>query len=259
MTGLAPLLLPDDPAPYEVVNELGASPFVLACDHAGCVLPGRLGDLGLPASELRRHIGWDLGIADVGRALSARLSAFCILQTYSRLVIDVNRPPGTPESVVTRSERTDIPGNVDVSAEARRAREDAVFWPYHRRIEQELAGRVASGGPLMLVALHSFTPRYKDVARRWHAGVLYGRDDRVARALLPFLRRDTELVVGDNEPYAVSDETDYTVVVHAEQKGIPYIELEIRQDLIADARGVAQWSERLASALMHSFSALFPA
>ncbi|MDB4986208.1 MAG: hypothetical protein JWN04_1386, partial [Myxococcaceae bacterium] len=172
MTTHEPLLSPEDPPAYELVNEQGPSPFVLTCDHAGRTLPSRLGDLGVSASELCRHIAWDLGIADVGRLLSRRLDAFLILQTYSRLVIDVNRPPGTPESIVTLSERTPIPGNENLSEAARRERAAAVFAPYHDRIANELERRSAAGEPLVLVALHSFTPRYKGVTRPWHAGVL---------------------------------------------------------------------------------------
>ena len=255
----APLLVPDDPAPYELVNESASTPYLLTCDHAGRVLPRRLGNLGLPESELQRHIAWDLGAAGMSRALARRLDAFLILQTYSRLVIDVNRPPGTPESIVQLSERTEIPGNLNLTEDDKRAREHAVFTPYHQRIEAELARRASTPAPLLLVSLHSFTPRFKDVDRRFHAGVLYGRDTRVGKLMLPFLQRETDLVVGDNEPYAVSDETDYTVVVHAERRGIPYVELEVRQDLLSTEEGQHEWAERLASALEHSFSVLFPA
>ncbi|MDB4974618.1 MAG: N-formylglutamate amidohydrolase [Myxococcaceae bacterium] len=252
------LLQAGDPAPFEVLNERGRSPFLLTCDHAGCSLPRQLGDLGVAASELRRHIAWDLGVAELGRALALKLDAFLILQTYSRLAIDVNRPLGTPESIVTLSERTAIPGNVDLTEDARRARELAIFVPYHERIEAELERRRRVGGATVLVALHSFTPTFKDVARRWHSGILYGRDARLARPMLAYLQREPGLVVGDNEPYAVSEETDYTVVVHAERRGIPYVEIEVRQDLLADPAGHEAWALRLAGALEHSFSELFP-
>jgi predicted N-formylglutamate amidohydrolase len=253
------LLTADDPPPFETFAEHGGGPFVLTCDHAGHVLPRRVASLGVSAAELTRHIAWDIGAAGLARALSARLDAFLILQTYSRLLIDVNRPPGAPDSIVALSERTHIPGNVDLSAEAAAQRCREVFEPYHDRIASEVDRRVAAGMPTILVALHSFTPRFKDVDREWHAGVLYGRDDRVARIVLQHLRADGQLVVGDNQPYAVSDDTDYTVVTHAERRGLPYVELEIRQDLLADAAGQRAWAERIATGLELSFSALFPA
>lgn len=256
------LLLPSDPAPFTLLNEQARTPFVLTCDHAGRAIPHRLGDLGLPESELVRHIAWDLGVAGLGRALAHRLDAFLILQTYSRLVIDVNRPPGTPDSIVCLSERTTIPGNLDLREEDKRARREAVFDPYHARIERELTRRTeqkAALTPLILVALHSFTPRFKDVDRPFHAGILYGRDQRVASVMLRQLRREPELVIGDNEPYAVSDDTDYTVVMHGERRGLAHVEIEVRQDLLSDKIGQDAWAARLATALEQSFSALFPA
>ena len=53
-------------------------------------------------------------------------------------------------------------------------------------------------------------------------------------------------MVGDNEPYAVSDATDYTIPVHGEARGLMNSGIEIRQDLIADVSGEMQWAERLA-------------
>jgi predicted N-formylglutamate amidohydrolase len=249
------LLQPDDPPPFEVVNPGGGSPFVIACDHAGRVLPRQLGSLGVSDAELRRHIAWDLGVAELGRVLASRLDAFLILQTYSRLVIDVNRPPGTPDSIVELSERTAVPGNVGLTAQQRLAREQEIFQPYHARIAAELERR--AGVPTVLVALHSFTPSYKDVARHWHGGILYGRDARIGPPMLAYLRRERGLVIGDNEPYAVSDETDYTVIAHGERRGVAHVEVEVRQDLISDAQGCAAWSERLAGALEHCVSGMF--
>jgi predicted N-formylglutamate amidohydrolase len=252
------LLDETDPAPLEVLCEAGRSPFVLTCDHAGRALPRRLGDLGVAAGELTRHIAWDIGAAGLARALSGRLDAVLIQQTYSRLVIDVNRPPGAPDSIATISEHTAIPGNVGLTQQAAEQREREIFQPYHRRIAAEVDARVAAGGPLVLVSVHSFTPRFKNVDREWHAGILYGRDARFAHLMLRQLRAEPGLAVGDNQPYAVSDETDYTVVVHAERRGLPYVELEVRQDLLADERGQQAWAERIARALTLSFSALFP-
>ena len=252
------LLDETDPPPLEVHCEAGRSPFILTCDHAGRALPRRLGDLGVAASELNRHIAWDIGAAGLARALSSRLDAVLIQQTYSRLVIDVNRPPSAPDSIATISEHTAIPGNVGLTRQAAEQREREIFQPYHRRIAAEVDARVAAADQLVLVSVHSFTPRFKNVDREWHAGILYGRDGRFAHLMLQHLRADPSLAVGDNQPYAVSDETDYTVVVHAERRGIPYVELEIRQDLLADERGQQEWAERIARALTLSFSALFP-
>jgi predicted N-formylglutamate amidohydrolase len=246
---VAALLTADDPPPFHVERAAGASPFFLVCDHAGRLLPRKLGDLGLSAADLLRHIAWDVGIAEVGRRLAAQLDAFLITQTYSRLVIDANRPPGSPQSIVTVSEGTPIPGNEGLSPAEAAQRADEIFVPYHGRIRQELDARSAQGRSTILVALHSFTPVFLARSRAWHAGVLYNRDARLAGALLALLREELGLVVGDNEPYAASEQTDYALVEHGERRGLPCVEIEIRQDLIDHAAGQAEWAERLARLL----------
>jgi predicted N-formylglutamate amidohydrolase len=230
-------------------NAAGRSPFLLTSDHYGRLLPKKLGDLGLPESELERHIAWDIGIAGVADALSDHLDAHLIAQRYSRLVIDCNRPPDALSSIPRISEATVIPGNEGLARDAEEARRRAVFDPYHRRIAEVIERRSRDGVPTVLVSLHSFTPVYAGIARPWHIGTLYHRDTRLPPLLLKLLREEPELVVGDNEPYAVSDETDYTIPVHGEARGLMNSGIEIRQDLIADEAGQRQWAERLARVL----------
>lgn len=243
------LLASDEPPACRLEREDGASPFLFTCDHASASVPRRLNDLGLSGHDLQRHIAWDIGAAAVALRLSALLDACLILQNWSRLVIDCNRPPGSPQSIVSVSEATQIPGNAAVSSAERLAREQEIFWPYHHRITSALDRRLALSRPTVLVALHSFTPSYLGSARPWHAGLLYGRDSRLAQTLLPTLRADPQLVVGDNEPYAVSDSTDYTIPVYGEQRGLLHVGIELRQDLITDEAGQQQWAQRLAHAL----------
>src|SRR5215471_14342171 len=244
-----PLLDPDEPSPVIMENKAGSSAFFLTCDHAGRAIPRRLGRLGLPEDELARHIAGDIGIGGGGRELSPLLDAALILQTYSRLVIDCNRDPKVPSSIPEISETTEIPGNRGLTEAARSARIDTIFRPYHETIGGALDRRAAAGRASALVALHSFTPVFKGVSRPWHAAVLYNRDARLAQFLFELLSGEGGLVVGDNEPYAVSDLTDYTVPVHAERRGLPYVEIEIRQDQITDPAGQTAWAERLARLL----------
>ena len=227
----------------------GASPFFIVCDHAGNLIPRALGALGLAAGDLSRHIAWDLGAAGVARRLGAALGAHTVWQRYSRLVIDCNRPLGAPDSITRSSERTAIPGNQDVGPAAAGARAREIFQPYHDEIQWALDQRAAAGRPTILVAMHSFTPLFLDRARPWHVGILFNRDPRLARPLLQALREEDGLVVGENEPYAVTDLTDYSVVTHGERRGIPHVEIEVRQDLIADEGGQAAWAARLARLL----------
>jgi predicted N-formylglutamate amidohydrolase len=196
-----------------------------------------------------RHIAWDIGIAGVAETLSRELDAQLVAQRYSRLVIDCNRPPDAVSSIPRLSEATTIPGNEAISHEDARARRRAIFDPYHRRIGEIIETRHAAARPTILVSLHSFTPVYGGVARPWHIGTLYHRDPTLPPLLLKALRQEGDLVVGDNEPYAVSDTTDYTIPVHGEARGLINSGIEIRQDLIADEDGQQQWAGRLARIL----------
>ncbi len=253
------LLGQDDPPPFEVIQADGRSPYLLIADHAGQRVPAALAGLGLPQAELDRHIGWDIGIAATTRYLAGLLDAFAITQTYSRLVIDCNRPPGVASSIPEISDDTPIPGNRSLDGPARQQRIDEVFAPYHARIADELDARRARSHPTLLLSMHSFTPAMAGIARPWHAGVLYQRDARLAHALRDALRAEPDLVVGDNEPYAVSDTTDYAMPVHGEQRALPHVALEIRQDLIADDGGQREWAQRLYRLLRELQTAFTPA
>lgn len=226
----------------------GNSPFVLVSDHAGRAIPPDLGDLGLSAAERARHIGWDIGIDGVGRILCRTLRCILIEQVYSRLVIDSNRAPGHPTSIVTLSDGTEVPGNKGLTPAQRAQRENAILHPYHARITQELDHRLQAGRTTVVVALHSFTPHMKGVARPWHVGLLHNHDDRLARILMALLQQEG-LTVGDNEPYALTETSDYTIPKHAEQRGLPHVEIEIRQDLITEPEGQQEWANRLARLL----------
>lgn len=248
------LLGPNDPAPVAVFNPRGTSSFLIVCDHAGRHVPARLGDLGVSAADWDRHIAWDIGAAGVCEALCPLLDAACISQAFSRLVIDCNRRPGHPTSIAPRSDGTFIPGNHDLSEQDKAARVAEIFQPYQNAIAAELDRRQAAGLTSVLIAMHSFTPVYGGVARAWHAGMLYNRDPRLAHGLAALLR-EAGYHVGDNEPYQLSDDSDYTVPVHAEQRGIAYVEIEIRQDLIADSVGQAHWAALLAGLLPRALQA----
>ena len=243
------LLAPDEPAAVVDYRANGASPFLLVCDHAGRRIPRSLHNLGLAPSDLARHIAWDIGIAGVGRALADRLDACLIMQPYSRLVIDCNRPPGGATSIAPVSDGTPIPGNENPSAHGAALRLRDIFTPYHRAIADALDARAKARRQTILISLHSFTPVFAGFVRPWQAGVLYHRYGALAQALLALLRAPGDLVVGDNEPYDVTDDTDYTIPVHGEQRGIPHVAIEIRQDLIGEDAGQRQWAERLADLL----------
>ena len=243
------LLGADDPPPFDLSGRDAPSPFVIICDHASRRLPRALDSLGLSSGALATHIAWDIGALGVARALASALDAFVAWQRYSRLVIDCNRPLSSADSIVQRSERTDIPGNANLTAADAAARAAEIFRPYHAEIRNHLDTRRAAHRPAILVSVHSFTPVFLDVARPWHCGVLFNRDARLAEPLLRLLRDEPGLVVGCNEPYAASDLTDFSLVHHGEARDIPCVEIEIRQDLIDDPAAQNAWAQRLARLL----------
>jgi predicted N-formylglutamate amidohydrolase len=232
-----------------IVNAGGASPYLLLCEHASNHIPDAYAGLGLAERDLRRHIAWDIGAADLARGLSRRLDAPLVLSGYSRLMIDCNRPPGAPTSIPVRSEATDIPGNLDLDPDERAWRESAYFAPFHAAVTRLLDQRAAEGRRTIVVGVHSFTPVFLGVARPWPVGVLYGRAERFGRALIERLGAELgpDAPVGDNEPYRIEpEEHDYTVPVHGDARGLDAALLELRQDVIASAAEAEAWAARLA-------------
>jgi predicted N-formylglutamate amidohydrolase len=244
------LLGADEPPPFIEDRRQGRSNFVIVVDHASQRIPRRLGDLGLPAAELQRHIAWDIGALGVARRMAATLDAPLVAQNYSRLVIDCNRNPEVATSIPTVGESIEIPGNMALSGEEVAARRREIFDPYHDHIRALLDERAAAGRPTILVAQHSMTNIFKGVRREMQAAVLYNRDRRFAGLVLDGLRAEADLVIGDNEPYFVSDDTDYSIPQHGEARGLPHVEIEIRQDLILHDAGQEDWARRLCRVLL---------
>jgi predicted N-formylglutamate amidohydrolase len=244
------LLGPDDPPAFAIVNPEGQAPVVLVCDHASNAIPRALNQLGLGPKELGQHIAWDIGAAQVARRLAARLDAPAILGGYSRLVIDCNRSPGDPTSIAEVSDGIFIPGNRNLDDAGAEARLNEVFWPYHHAITQALAQRWrhGHGQAPALIAIHSFTPVMSGFRRPWQLGVLWNRDPRLAEPLLTRFRAYPDRCVGDNQPYS-GREVGFTMDTHGGAAGLPHVEVEIRQDLIADDLGCAVWAEIIGDAL----------
>jgi predicted N-formylglutamate amidohydrolase len=250
------ILAPDEPPPFFDSGPKARSPFVITVDHASGRIPRRLGDLGLPPSHLRRHIAWDVGALEVARGVAAALDARLIATNYSRLVIDCNRDVRVASSILEASDSIEIPGNVGLSDEEVAARRAEFFHPYHDRLRALLDERARDGRRTILVTQHSMTDVFGGLRRDMHAAILYNRDRRFAGLLLEILRRESGLSVGDNEPYFVSDHTDYTIPVHGEARGLPHVEIEIRQDLLMGETGRTEWARRIAHGLRAAEQAL---
>jgi predicted N-formylglutamate amidohydrolase len=226
-----------------------ACPFLLIGDHAGRSIPRRLGALGLGQADLERHIAWDIGVEATGLRLAAELEACFIHQAYSRLVIDCNRAPGSAASIPLVSDGTPILGNAGLSKADIADRVGTIYEPYQARIAQELDERRSRNVSTILVALHSFTPCLDGLDRPWRYGVLHRHDSPFSASFLRAMSVAIGPEVGDNHPYAM-DETDNTVPLHRAGRDIDYLELEVRQDLIADAAGQAKIAREIAHFLV---------
>ncbi|HTN95892.1 MAG TPA: N-formylglutamate amidohydrolase [Nordella sp.] len=244
-----------EPPAAETVNADGKSPYVLLCEHASNYIPARYEGLGLDAAELERHIAWDIGVAPIARALSKALDAPLVLSGYSRLLIDCNRPVGVATSIPEISEATRIPGNIGLSAAERQLRADEFYWPFQQAVARILDRRQAAKIPSIVFGVHSFTPVFKGFQRPWHAGILFRKSKAYGEALVAALQ-EPGLTVVANEPYRIDDESDQTVPVHGEARGLDAVLIEIRQDLIGHQDGQVAWAKRLAPALQASADAL---
>jgi predicted N-formylglutamate amidohydrolase len=248
------LLSSKDPYPVEVINAESSALVLLLCEHAGCQVPERLGDLGLPNSTLRSHIGWDIGAESVAREISRQLSAPLVLQRYSRLVIDGNRPPHSTQSIPEISFGTIIPANQNLAPSEKSVRIKAIFDPMTQAIEEGFARCRRSAA----FSIHSFTPQDANGnSRPWHAGFLSRKSLKTAQKLLDSVRQqDPDLALALNEPYQIEDETDWFIPVFAEAKELPHCLIEIRNDQISDAAGIEKWANLLVPAVNKVLSEL---
>lgn len=243
---MLPLLAPDEPPAFVVLNPDGKSRVVLVCDHASCRVPRSLGSLGLSLNDLHSHIGWDPGAACVAQALARKLDAPLLLSGYSRLVIDCNRPLHSPESIPEQVAGISVPGNQQLTFAERKLRVEALFNPYHRAIAFLLDQR--QHRPTLLLSIHSFTPQLNGVQRPWQIGTACYRERWLAQSLYEKLQQSGDLMVGFNQPYAIETEYDYTIPVQGEARGLPSAMIEIRQDGITSEAHAATWAIRIATA-----------
>ena len=225
------------------------SPVLILCDHAGKVVPGGLGRLGIDEEALSRHIGWDIGAADLTRALARRLRAPAILNHCSRLVIDANRRPWSPTSIPPVSDGCVVPGNRDLPDGEVRERIRSYFIPYHRVVARRIGAFRRAGVVPAIVSLHSFTPRMDGQDRPWHVGVLWRHDRRISDPALAALRARPGLVVGDNQPYSGLGEFGFTIEFHTQRTRLPHVMFEVRQDQIDTADKAERWAGILAEAV----------
>ena len=239
---------PAEAQPYELVNQGGRPDLLLLCDHASNHIPPDFNALGLDEADLARHIALDIGIAEVTREMARRLDATALLSRFSRLLVDPNRPLDDPTLIPQISDQVVIPGNRGLGPTDRALRLERFFKPYHAAIADHLDTMLADGVRPAIVSMHSFTPVMKGKERPWQIGVLWNEDGRLPLPLIARLRA-AGLVVGDNEPYSGRGGHGYTMHRHADERGLPNVLIEVRQDLIDTHHGAADWARRLSNVL----------
>jgi predicted N-formylglutamate amidohydrolase len=247
----------DFAAPYEVRNAGAAPSLLFLCDHASNAVPQELGALGLTPSDFASHIAYDIGAAGLTRTLADRFEAPAILARWSRLVIDLNRGADDPTVVMKLSDGRIVPGNRAANRNDVAARIARYHAPYHQAIAARIAGARAQGIAPVLIAMHSFTPVWRGRPRPWHIGILWDKDGRLAKPLMARLKREADIVVGDNEPYSGELEND-CLYRHGTMNGLPHVLIEVRQDLIADQAGILRWATRLEYVLRDAMAAMGP-
>ncbi len=237
---------------YLEIEGDSASGLVLIADHASNRVPEDI-DLGVHPAVLEKHVAVDIGVDHLSGLVAGHLECPAIVANISRLVVDLHREHDNPAATPVHSDGHHIPGNAELDEVARQARIERFWHPYHGRA----AELIEHHQPDMLFTLHSFTPQLESATydqRPWHAGILYNQDDRAARVAIPKLEA-LGLHVGDNEPYS-GRELNATMDLHAEARGLPYLSIEVRNDLIADAEGARKWAELLAPIISETRDAL---
>ena len=233
------LLAQDEPGPYRVMSPLAEKPILLICDHASHRFPKSLGDMGLDPFARRCHLAIDIGAGPLTESLSKSLGVTAVLQNYSRLVVDCNRQLMDPGAFLEYGDGILVPGNRNLHAADKELRADALYWPYHRAIDEQVQ-RLRNAGPTpSFIAIHSFTPVLNGESRAWQIGVLWDKDERLRHIFLEGFR-EAGYYVGDNVPYSGKAPQDFTIDHHAEEVGLPHIGIEIRQDLLHNKKGIAQ-------------------
>lgn len=241
-----PLLSASDPSAVELYNSRASAPVLLLCEHAGNHVPEKLQNLGLDEEGLTSHVAWDIGARQLARGLSDRLNAPLILQRYSRLVIDCNRPPGATGSFCETSDGIVVPGNANLHKDAQAERQKAIFDPLDRAITDTLGGRSF----VAAFSIHTFTRTFDGQTRPWHAGFLSRKDTDMAEGLIQNINaQDPDLTLAQNEPYQIEDASDWFIPRHAEPRGLRHSLIEIRNELVNDKPGQDRWADLLAGAI----------
>ena len=246
------ILSPGEAPPFRIENARGRGIGLVVCDHASNRVPRALKDLGLKKADLKKHIGWDIGAEDASLHIGRTLDMPVVLANYSRLVLDLNRAPHHEECIAETSDHIKIPGNTGLSKNDRERRLKEIFWPYQNKIGKMLDTFANKKQVPVLLAIHSLTPEMDGVKRPWHISVLWNREEKVAKQIVQEIRsKHPDFLVGENEPYTLFSDRfpGSTVWRHAEERNLPYVFVEFRQDLIDTREKAVNWANILLQAM----------
>ena len=246
------VLAKDEAPPFRIENPKGKGAGLIVCDHASNRVPRGLKNMGVSKADLQKHIAWDIGAEDASRHISKKLDMPAVYASYSRLLVDLNRAPHHAECMVEVSDNIKVPANARLSREARVRRLKEIFWPYQNKIGKEIDRLLKRKQIPILLAIHSLTPEMNGVKRPWHISILWHKEEKIAKKLVAAIRKNhRDLLVGENEPYTLFDErfAGSTICRHAEDRGLPYIFVEFRQDLIDTKEKAARWADIFLEAL----------
>ncbi len=233
------LLSTSEPKPFRVMNHLSEVPILLNCEHASCRIPASLGDMGLDPFARRCHLAVDIGAGRLTEKLAEGLGVTAVLANYSRLVVDCNRQLLDPTAFLEYGDGIIVPGNRNLHQDEKDERAEAIYWPYHDAVDQQIK-RLATIVPRpAFISIHSFTPVMNGEPRAWQMGVLWDQDEQMREIFLDELTA-AGYYVGDNMPYSGKAPMDFTIDHHAEAAGLPHVGIEIRQDLIDDEASVTE-------------------
>ncbi|SFR46126.1 N-formylglutamate amidohydrolase [Litoreibacter janthinus] len=250
-----PLLSEEEGAAYETLNADGRSPVVFVCEHASNRVPASLNGLGLTQDQLQTHVAWDPGASKLARRLSAVFNASLIEARFSRLVYDCNRPPDAPSAMPADTEVCPIPGNAAITPAARAARAHAIYEPFHREVSRILDGKRKAFIAPVLVTIHSFTPVFHGQKRDVEIGLLHAQDNRLADALMQAMT-DAPHDIRFNAPYGPEDGVLHSIEKHLLEGPLPYVMIEVRNDLLASEAGLSNMSALLARSISHAVNSL---
>lgn len=239
---------------FSVNNAKKINKYIIICDHASFNIPKKYNNLGLSISDLKKHIGWDIGALKVAKKISKKLNNTLIHSGYSRLLIDCNRSLKAKGTFLKKSENIIIPGNKNILLKEKKIRSIKYYFPYHKEIEKFINQSLKKKVIPIVISIHSFTPIFFGKKRKWHIGILQGKDTRLSSIFIKDLKKYKNIITGINQPYKLDFGGDFTIPFLSAKYGTPHILIEIRQDLLNENKSINYWSNLISKILIRNSS-----